>query len=88
MAVTGSPFDHAPDLDEDTAAQAILAADAARVRALVAQLPADQRAVICMHFGIGRPPMGFRELSRRMGISVGYAFKLERIALVALRRDF
>src|SRR4051812_17532567 len=61
VAVTGVPVDHVADPDEDPAAVAMLAADAARVRSLVARLPRDQRAVICMHFGLGCPQAGFRE---------------------------
>ena len=88
VAVTGIPVDHVPDPDEDPAAQAMLAVDAARVRRLVARLPRHQRAVICMHFGLGCPPAGFREISRRLGVSVGHAFALERTALASLRERF
>ena len=88
VAVTGVPVDHVADPDEDPAAAAMLSVDAARVRRLVAGLPRDQRAVICMHFGLGCAPAGFREISRRLGISVGHAFALERAALVVLRERF
>lgn len=88
VAVTGVEVDHVADPDEDPAAQAMLAADAARVRSLVAQLPRDQRRVICMHFGLGCHPAGFREISRRLGVSVGHAFALNRAGLARLREWF
>lgn len=88
VAVTGVPFDHVADPDEDTAAAAMLAVDAARVRRLVAGLPRDQQAVIRMHFGLGCHPAGFREISRRLHISVGHAFALNKAGLAILRERF
>lgn len=87
-AVFGIPVDHVAG-EDDTADEAITRAVIPRLHRLVAALPAQQRIVIVMHFGLwGVRPRGLREIAAELGVSADTAMRRERAGIETLRERF
>ena len=88
QAVFGVPVDHVAADQDDVADVACLRADRPRLLACVAALPAEPKAVLIRHFGLGTRPRGLREIAAELGMSVDTAHRRERQALELLRQWF
>lgn len=61
--------------------------EARRLRALVAALPARERELLRLRYGLdGRPPQTQQQAAERLGISRSYVSRLEKRALQTLKR--
>ena len=62
-------------------------ADLLRVRQLLETLPARERQILLLRYGLGgQPPLTQLETARLLGISRSYVSRLESHALEQLRR--
>ena len=72
-------------MEEDCERRAL----AARLRALVAELPARERELVTLRYGLGRAPaMTQQQVAARLGLSRSYVSRLEKRALAALARGW
>ncbi len=63
--------------------------DAQRLRKLVRQLPDREREIITLRYGLrGGKPLTQQEIAGKMGISRSYVSRIEKKALLTLRRGF
>ena len=61
--------------------------EARRLRALVAALPARERALLTLRYGLdGRPPQTQLQAAAHFGISRSYVSRIEKRALETLHR--
>ena len=62
-------------------------ADLLRVRQLLETLPARERQILLLRYGLaGQPPLTQLETAQLLGISRSYVFRLESHALCQLRQ--
>lgn len=62
-------------------------ADAARLRRMVEMLPAREREVLTLRYGLdGRPAQTQQEVAQHLGISRSYVSRIEKRALEAVSR--
>ena len=63
--------------------------DARRLRALVETLPARERQLLLLRYGLaGQPPLTQLETAQLLGISRSYVSRLETHALALLRQKW
>lgn len=58
------------------------------LRGYVAQLPAREREILCLRYGLEGEPMTQWQVAQRLGISRSYVSRLETRALGLLRRRY
>ena len=64
-------------------------ADAQRLRLLIEALPARERQLVLLRYGLaGQPPLTQLETAQLLGISRSYVSRLESHALDLLRRNW
>ncbi len=75
--------------DQDLPALIDRRLDAEKLAALVAGLPARERQVVRMRYGLsGRAPLTQQEIARKLGISRSYVSRIEKKAIASLREGF
>ena len=78
-------LEQVPDPNVRVDETAVRNIEAQRVRALLAQLPSPERAVLSWRFGLGCQEMSHRAVAERLGVSVGTAWNIEQRGLALLR---
>lgn len=75
--------------DQDLPALIDRRLDAEKLAALVAGLPARERQVVRMRYGLsGGAPLTQQEIARKLGISRSYVSRIEKKAIASLREGF
>ena len=75
-----------PDPDVDVHEAAVVSIERARVRRFVRSLPAHERKVIALRYGLaGEPELSCRQVAARLGISRSGVSDIEQRALARLR---
>ena len=84
----GKQLHDLPAEGDDPSELAVANAQAAHLRDLVASLPAREREVIQLRYGLQEPESNLREIGSRLGMSAATVWRLEQSGLDHLRDAF